>query len=130
MLLCLYLQKKHCLLDVTPHNVDRLNFAQFYPVVVFLKSDCKTTVKDLRTKWAKGSSKNPKKLYEQSLKLDKFYQHLFTGLYTIFILFSYLHLHRFRIISCGYKYINNFYLLKFTHEDLHYSVHLKKHNLL
>ncbi|KAL4216328.1 Tight junction protein ZO-2 [Mactra antiquata] len=75
-------RRKHCLLDVTPHNVDRLNFAQFYPIVVFLKSDCKTTVKELRTKWAKGSSKNPKKLYEQSLKLDKFYQHLFTATVT------------------------------------------------
>ena len=77
----IYLQRKHCLLDVTPHNVDRLNFAQFYPIVVFLKSDCKTTVKELRARWAKGSSKNPKKLYEQSLKLDKLYQHLFTGEY-------------------------------------------------
>ncbi|XP_052215345.1 tight junction protein ZO-1-like isoform X4 [Dreissena polymorpha] len=75
-------RRKHCMLDITPHNVDRLNFAQFYPIVVFLKADCKTTVKELRAKWAKGSSKNPKKLYEHSIKLDKFYQHLFTATVT------------------------------------------------
>ena len=73
------LQRKHCLLDVTPHNVDRLNYAQFYPIVVFLKADSKNTVKELRTRWVKSSSKPPKKYYEQSLKLDKLYQHLFTG---------------------------------------------------
>ncbi|XP_052785873.1 tight junction protein ZO-1-like isoform X7 [Mya arenaria] len=75
-------RRKHCLLDVTPHNVDRLNFAAFSPIVVFLKSDCKTTVKEIRAKWAKGSSKNPKKMYEQSLKLEKYYQHLFTATVT------------------------------------------------
>ena len=85
MFLFFTLQRKHSLLDVTPHNVDRLNYAQFYPIVVFLKADSKNTVKDLRSKWVKNSSKPPKKYYEQSLKLDKLYQHLFTGkLYMLF----------------------------------------------
>ncbi|KAJ8311679.1 hypothetical protein KUTeg_011034 [Tegillarca granosa] len=72
-------KRKHCLLDVTPHNVDKLNYAQYYPIVVFLKAENKNVVKESRTRYAKGSSKNPKKLYEQSVKLEKMYQHLFTA---------------------------------------------------
>lgn len=72
-------QRKHCLLDVTPHNVDKLNYAQYYPIVVFLKAENKNIVKDCRAKFAKGSTKNHKKLFEQSQKLEKLYPHLFTG---------------------------------------------------
>ncbi|XP_033725434.1 tight junction protein ZO-1-like isoform X3 [Pecten maximus] len=72
-------KRKHCLLDVTPHNVDRLNYAQYYPVVVFLKAENKTVVKESRARFAKGSSKNPKKLFDQSGKLEKMYHHLFTA---------------------------------------------------
>ncbi|XP_052096384.1 tight junction protein ZO-1-like isoform X11 [Mytilus californianus] len=72
-------KRKHCLLDVTPNNVDKLNYAQYYPIVIFLKAESKNVVKESRSRLAKGSSKNPKKLYEQSLKLEKMYSHLFTG---------------------------------------------------
>ncbi|KAK3595450.1 hypothetical protein CHS0354_003441 [Potamilus streckersoni] len=75
-------RKKHCLLDVTPHNVDRLNYAQFYPTVIYMRVENKNVIKECRAKWAKGSSKNPKKLYEQSQKLEKHYQHLFTATIT------------------------------------------------
>ncbi|KAL3885385.1 hypothetical protein ACJMK2_025454 [Sinanodonta woodiana] len=75
-------KKKHCLLDVTPHNVDRLNYAQFYPTVIYMRVENKNIIKECRAKWAKGSSKNPKKLYEQSQKLEKHYQHLFTATIT------------------------------------------------
>lgn len=76
-------QGKHCLLDVTPNNVDKLNYAQYYPIVIFLKAENKNVVKESRARLAKGSSKNPKKLYEQSIKLEKMYSHLFTGMYGI-----------------------------------------------
>eukprot|EP00105_Crassostrea_gigas_P017858 XP_011435800.2 PREDICTED: tight junction protein ZO-1 isoform X2 [Crassostrea gigas] len=72
-------KRKHCLLDVTPHNVDKLNYAQYYPIVVFLKAENKNIVKDCRAKFAKGSTKNHKKLFEQSQKLEKLYPHLFTA---------------------------------------------------
>jgi len=39
---------KHALLDITPNAVDRLNYAQFYPIVVFLKADNKHIIKQLR----------------------------------------------------------------------------------
>ena len=74
-------QRKHCLLDVTPNNVDKLNYAQYYPIVIYLKPENKNVVKESRARLAKGSSKNPKKLFEQSQKLEKMYSHLFTGMY-------------------------------------------------
>ncbi|XP_059173109.1 tight junction protein ZO-1-like isoform X2 [Physella acuta] len=70
--------RKHCLLDVTPQNVDRLNYAQFNPIVVFMKADSKQAVKDIRGRW-KSQSKNPRKLLEQSEKIEKTCPHLFTS---------------------------------------------------
>ncbi len=40
---------KHALLDVTPNAVDKLNYAQFYPIVIFARADSKQTVKDCRS---------------------------------------------------------------------------------
>ena len=39
---------KHALLDVTPNAVDKLNYAQFYPIVIFARADSKQTIKDCR----------------------------------------------------------------------------------
>lgn len=39
---------KHALLDITPNAVDRLNYAQFYPIVVFLKAENKQVIKEMR----------------------------------------------------------------------------------
>lgn len=44
---------KHALLDITPNAVDRLNYAQFYPIVIFLRADSKHIVKELRAGLAK-----------------------------------------------------------------------------
>lgn len=44
---------KHALLDITPNAVDRLNYAQFYPVVIFLRAESKQIVKELRSGLAK-----------------------------------------------------------------------------
>ncbi|XP_067654258.1 tight junction protein ZO-1-like isoform X2 [Haliotis asinina] len=74
-------KRKHCLLDVTPHHVDRLNYAQYYPITVNLKAESKQAVKDLRSRW-KAPAKNHKKIYEHNEKLEKMYSHLFTGTIT------------------------------------------------
>ncbi len=39
---------KHALLDVTPSAVDKLNYAQFYPIVIFTRTDSKQAIKDCR----------------------------------------------------------------------------------
>ena len=39
---------RHALLDVTPNAVDRLNYAQLYPIVVFLRAESKHIIKEVR----------------------------------------------------------------------------------
>lgn len=67
------------MLDITPNAVDRLNYAQWYPIVVFLNPDTKQGVKNMRTRLCPESRKSARKLHERSLKLRKNNQHLFTS---------------------------------------------------
>lgn len=72
---------KHALLDITPSAVDRLNYAQFYPIVIFMRAESKSIVKELRLR---SSSKitvhrSSRKLFEQSIKLEKLWHHIFTS---------------------------------------------------
>ncbi|XP_035392511.1 tight junction protein ZO-1 isoform X3 [Electrophorus electricus] len=69
---------KHAVLDITPNAVDRLNYAQWYPIVVFLNPDSKQGVKNMRTRLCPESRKSARKLYERALKLRKNNHHLFT----------------------------------------------------
>lgn len=70
---------KHALLDITPNAVDRLNYAQFYPIVIFLKADSKHTIKQLRQGLPKSAHKSSKKLFEQNQKLDRIWSHVFSN---------------------------------------------------
>ncbi|XP_041444260.1 tight junction protein ZO-1 isoform X5 [Xenopus laevis] len=69
---------KHALLDVTPNAVDRLNYAQWYPIVVFFNPDSKQGVKTMRGRLCPESRKSARKLYDRSHKLRKNNHHLFT----------------------------------------------------
>ncbi|XP_024911364.1 tight junction protein ZO-1-like isoform X2 [Cynoglossus semilaevis] len=69
---------KHAVLDITPNAVDRLNYAQWYPIVVFLNPDHKQGVKSMRTRLCPESRKSARKLYDRALKLRKSNHHLFT----------------------------------------------------
>ncbi|XP_052399561.1 tight junction protein ZO-1 isoform X4 [Carassius gibelio] len=71
-------REKHAVLDITPNAVDRLNYAQWYPIVVFLNPDSKQGVKNMRTRLCPESRKSARKLYERALKLRKNNHHLFT----------------------------------------------------
>ncbi|XP_075431960.1 tight junction protein 1 isoform X7 [Ascaphus truei] len=71
-------REKHALLDVTPNAVDRLNYAQWYPIVAFFNPDSKQGVKTMRTRLCPESRKSARKLYERSHKLRKNNHHLFT----------------------------------------------------
>ncbi|MPC80360.1 Tight junction protein ZO-1 [Portunus trituberculatus] len=44
---------KHAVLDITPNAVDRLNYAQFYPIVIFTRAESKQIVKELRSGYPK-----------------------------------------------------------------------------
>ena len=73
------MKDKHAVLDITPNAVDRLNYAQWYPIVVFLNPDTKQGVKNMRTRLCSESRKSARKLYERALKLRKNNHHLFTS---------------------------------------------------
>ncbi|XP_012235452.1 tight junction protein ZO-3 isoform X2 [Linepithema humile] len=74
---------KHALLDITPNAVDRLNYAQFYPIVIFLKAETKQVIKELRAGIPKSAHKSSKKLLEQCQKLDKIWGHVFSAVITL-----------------------------------------------
>ncbi|XP_076275264.1 zonula occludens-like protein polychaetoid isoform X2 [Rhynchophorus ferrugineus] len=70
---------KHALLDITPNAVERLNYAQMYPIVVFFKAETKMVIKQLRQGLPKTAHKSSKKLLEQCQKLDKVWNHIFNS---------------------------------------------------
>ncbi|XP_053594101.1 tight junction protein ZO-1 isoform X2 [Microplitis demolitor] len=74
---------KHALLDITPNAVDRLNYAQFYPIVIFLKAENKQVIKEMRAGIPKSAHKSSKKLLEQCQKLDKIWGHIFSAVITL-----------------------------------------------
>uniref|UniRef100_A0ABD2XJA6 Tight junction protein ZO-1 n=1 Tax=Trichogramma kaykai TaxID=54128 RepID=A0ABD2XJA6_9HYME len=74
---------KHALLDITPSAVDRLNYAQFYPIVIFFKADNKQIIKEMRAGIPKSAHRSSKKLLEQSQKLDKIWGHVFSSVITL-----------------------------------------------
>ncbi|XP_062525414.1 tight junction protein ZO-1 isoform X6 [Bombyx mori] len=74
---------KHALLDITPNAVDRLNYAQFYPIVIFLKADNKHIIKQLRSGLPKSAHKSSKKLLEQCQHMERVWGHVFTHTVTL-----------------------------------------------
>ncbi|KAK4874165.1 hypothetical protein RN001_013525 [Aquatica leii] len=74
---------KHALLDITPNAVERLNYAQLYPVVVFFKAETKIIIKQMRQGLPKSAHKSSKKLLEQCQKLHKVWNHIFCSTITL-----------------------------------------------
>lgn len=74
---------KHALLDITPSAVDRLNYAQFYPIVIFMRAENKSVVKELRSRLSKSIHKSSRKLYDHAVKLEKLWSHVFTATITL-----------------------------------------------
>ena len=65
---------------MTPNAVDKLNYAQLYPIVIFVKTDNKQTIKDCRANLPKKAHLPSRKLLEQCQKLDKMWSHIFTSI--------------------------------------------------
>lgn len=72
-------QDKHALLDITPSAVERLNYVQYYPVVVFCEPESRQGIKAMRQWLAPGSRKSSRRLYAQASKMKKHCSHLFTA---------------------------------------------------
>lgn len=70
---------KHPLLDITPTAVERLNYIQYHPMVLFLDPHSRKDVKAMRQRYSPNSSKSSRRLYTQALKLRKHCSHLFSA---------------------------------------------------
>ncbi|XP_027275048.1 tight junction protein ZO-3 isoform X4 [Cricetulus griseus] len=71
---------KHALLDVTPSAIERLNYVQYYPIVVFCAPESRPALKALREWLAPASRRSSRRLYAQAQKLQKHSGHLFTAI--------------------------------------------------
>uniref|UniRef100_A0A8C0QNC4 Tight junction protein 3 n=1 Tax=Canis lupus familiaris TaxID=9615 RepID=A0A8C0QNC4_CANLF len=58
-------KNKHALLDVTPSAVERLNYVQYYPIVVFCAPESRAALKALRQWLAPASRRSARRLYAQ-----------------------------------------------------------------
>ncbi|NWY71937.1 ZO3 protein, partial [Erithacus rubecula] len=72
-------KNKHALLDITPSAVERLNYVQYYPVVVFCQPESRQGIKAMRQWLAPDSRKSSRRLYAQANKMKKNCSHLFTA---------------------------------------------------
>ncbi|XP_077187518.1 tight junction protein ZO-3 isoform X1 [Paroedura picta] len=72
-------QEKHALLDITPAAVERLNYVQYFPIVVFCEPDSRQGVKAMRQWLVPDSKKSSRRLYAQATKMRKHWSHLFTA---------------------------------------------------
>ncbi|XP_075895738.1 tight junction protein ZO-3 isoform X3 [Nelusetta ayraudi] len=70
---------KHPLLDITPTAVERLNYIQYHPMVLFLDPHSRKDVKAMRQMYNTNSNKSSRRLYTQALKLRKHCSHLFSA---------------------------------------------------
>ncbi|XP_008405474.1 tight junction protein ZO-3 isoform X2 [Poecilia reticulata] len=70
---------KHPLLDITPTAVERLNYIQYHPMVLFLDPHSRKDVKAMRHKYKPDSSKSSRRLYSQAVKMRKHASHLFAA---------------------------------------------------
>uniref|UniRef100_A0A3Q2TUC8 Tight junction protein 3 n=2 Tax=Fundulus heteroclitus TaxID=8078 RepID=A0A3Q2TUC8_FUNHE len=70
---------KHPLLDITPTAVERLNYIQYHPMVLFLDPHSRKDVKAMRQRYNPDSSKSSRRLYSQAVKMRKHANHLFSA---------------------------------------------------
>uniref|UniRef100_A0A8C5SZB1 Tight junction protein 3 n=1 Tax=Laticauda laticaudata TaxID=8630 RepID=A0A8C5SZB1_LATLA len=76
-------QDKHALLDITPAAVERLNYVQYFPIVVFCEPDNRQGIKAMRQWLVPDSKKSSRRLYAQASKMQKYCSHLFTAIISL-----------------------------------------------
>lgn len=73
---------QHCVLDVSPGSVERLQLAQYAPIVIFIDVESRSRIRELRSK-AGAVAISSKKLVEQAHKIKKHYSYLLTGMFEV-----------------------------------------------
>ncbi|CAI4226800.1 unnamed protein product [Auanema sp. JU1783] len=69
---------KHCILDISIDSVERLQLAQYAPIVVLIDVDNRSRIREIRKKM-NGQHISSKKLAEQSSRIKKCHSHLLSA---------------------------------------------------
>ncbi|KAI6241188.1 hypothetical protein M3Y99_00342000 [Aphelenchoides fujianensis] len=69
---------KHCLLNISPCSVERLQAAQFAPIVILIDVDSRNRIRELRSR-AGATTASARRLLDQTAKIKKYHSHLLTG---------------------------------------------------
>ncbi|CAD5206694.1 unnamed protein product [Bursaphelenchus okinawaensis] len=69
---------KHCVLNIGPCSVEKLQAAQYAPIVILIDVDSRSRIRELRSK-AGVTTSSARKLLDQSAKIKKHYPHLLTA---------------------------------------------------
>lgn len=70
--------QRHCVLSISPGSVERLQLAQYAPIVILIDVDSRNRIRELRSK-AGATTLSARKLMEQTSKIKKHHAHLLTG---------------------------------------------------
>ncbi len=67
-------------MDITPSAIEQLNYAECYPIVIYLKIYDRRMIKQMRHDYGKFYQKSSRRLFENSEHLEHFYSYLFTSI--------------------------------------------------
>ncbi|UJR16411.1 hypothetical protein I4U23_003313 [Adineta vaga] len=70
----------HCLLDITPSAIEQLNYAEYYPIVIYFRASDRRIVKQIRHEYGKLYQKSSRRLFDTSEYVEHFYSYLFTSI--------------------------------------------------
>uniref|UniRef100_A0A914HXM6 Uncharacterized protein n=1 Tax=Globodera rostochiensis TaxID=31243 RepID=A0A914HXM6_GLORO len=70
--------QKHCVMSVSAASVERLQLAQYAPIVILIDVESRSRVRELRSK-AGANTNSSRKLLEQSQRIKKQHQHMLTA---------------------------------------------------
>ena len=102
-----FLQEKHCILDVSGYAIKRLQVAQLYPIAIFIKPLSPEWMMEINKRLTTDQGQ---KQYERALKLEHEFGEFFTGeYYTVTIqLGGFCHCKICRLLNCFSSQLSRF----------------------
>ncbi len=67
-------------MDITPSAIEQLNYAECYPIVIYMKVSDRRMIKQMRQEYGKFYQKSSRRLLEISERLENLYSYLFTSI--------------------------------------------------
>ena len=69
--------------DITPSAIEQLNYAQCYPIVIYLKMSNRRLIKQIREEYGKFYQKSSRRLLTNCEDFECSYSYLFTSIMKI-----------------------------------------------